>query len=220
VTVEQVLALARDLGIDYDIHFAPDATAIRQLDRIQVNVLEAVIQMAPWGYEIPGSERTPIDVSVYAAGYDLPDDFWRARAARAEHPLHSMRTPVQLVHPSHLATVPHVHPSAYIEEAKLHPIDGVTDGDVDNRRFGWQGIETVQLLWMPEPEPLEDVADELALNNDAMQALAYQLVNFFAKRALTATSVTQQAREDAGASLQALYFAVRHYPGQRAYGAE
>lgn len=209
-----VIALARDLGIDYDVNFAENADCFRELTRIERDLIEQLILFAPVGYSLPGDDRQEIDVSAYAESYPIPNNLWRIRFLRATYSGTALRLPIQRVDPSLSAMVPQVQPSAYIEDGGLHPIDGVGDGLVASRRFGWLNASTVQVVGVLEPTAKTAAGDVLELPDDALRAVAYELVVFFGKRARTADSLRQQAIADAKGAKESLFAAARGYPGR------
>jgi hypothetical protein len=215
--VGDVIDLARDHGIDYDIRFAEDDDLFREITQIERRLIEQLVRVSPWQYPLLGDTLGTISVATWVPnGYLLPV-FWRFRSALLFEQDNPFGLPVQLVDGTWAGSIPQVHPSAYLLNNRLVPLDGVTSSVAPVRRFGWAGAHEMVIRTVQEPTPKTARDQVVALLDDALDVMAYALVNFMAKRGRTPDAVVAQIRQDYKEAQQEFFSQAQSYPGNRVY---
>jgi len=216
-TVEAVIQEARDVMRDFDTDFLPTPDElVRVTNREERLVLVQVLEDAVSGFALPGDTPTSIEVSTHAESYALPGDFWRLRSdtLRLVKTDGSVRR-VFLTIPEARNTIPGREPSAFIQAANLFLVDGVDTGDATNRMFGWQGVSTVDFTYVTEPAEKTDVAQELALPDEAVPVLIMRLALWLATRGKLAELTVQMIRDQLGRREAEMRRAIQSFPGGR-----
>ena len=213
MTVADLIRRMRIVGIDYDEKHVLDEELRLEILDIEREVLSLILDFGVSSYPIPGDTLSDVDVSTYNTSYPLPLDAWRVRRVNLETPQTGPRgITVQLVTPEHAGAVPYIHPSAYIEDGEIWPVDGVVDGEASSRGWGWQNATNLAIRHIPAPEP-KDTDDVLSIPDDSIQLAALKLARFVAKRGRSSDSTVSQVQRDMERAETMLRASVQNYLG-------
>lgn len=210
-----VLGRAREVLNEFDTHLIVDARLFTELSDETEKLVEEIILWNNPAFPIPTDDSEIIDVSTYAASYDLHENFWRPRRATLNY-ASGQSQHIQLVPENVQYQVPLVTPSAVIKAAKIFPIDG-TPTDESGRIYGWTGAASITLNFATKPAAVTQDSDPVQAPDEAVQYLAYWLAHFMAVRA-KAGEATVAIGEKVALRKQELRERVIRYGGPMTWG--
>lgn len=219
-----VIVRARDVLAEFDVNLIEDKRLFWELTDEVRRMVERLIQVNNAAFPFPSDYAPSVDVgSAWAESYAIPNDgggtprsFWRARRLTLTYG-NGRKQYVQLVEEKAAYSVPQVQPSAYIIGEDLYPVDGVSDGLLASRVFGWNDASTVDLVALREPLAVDDKGDDVEAPDEALPYLGYWLAKFMATRAKADDGIVEQIRSDMNARHQELIGTVEAYPGPPTY---
>ena len=217
MTVQEIIDRARDELIGYDIDFALDPILFRAFNDEQRQLLEELVRVNS-GLVFPGDTNQTVSVAVYAASYALDATFWRLRRWKLVDATADTRDrTIQLVSPQLRADIPSTHPSAYIVGTSVFPIDGVFDGLLTSRIYGWEDAASIDYDFIVEPTDVTALAGVIALPDEVRPYMAAWLAAKLALRGNVSQQGVQllvQRRDTLKGRLAQL---ASGYPGHHAY---
>ena len=214
--VSDVVSRTREVLIGFDLRFTLDAVAFRELSDEQETLVERIVTEVNQGYPLPGDATAPVAVGAYVESYAAPAAAWRIRNLRLTRTVGDP-TDIQIVGPSFRSGVPPVWPSAFVKGTDIYPVDGVYDGLVGSRTYGWESALSIEVDHVTEPVDLTALGNTMAAPDDARSYLGYWLAVMFATRGHVSDSQVAQIRGRRDRELANLLSTVRDYPGRRIY---
>ena len=214
--VQDVIDRARGVLIGFDTKFILDAELLRELSDEQENVIDRTVEGPNQGLPLPGDASDSVTLTPFAASYALPVTAWRLRAVEL---VRSAGDPsdVQLVAPSQRKGVPPTFPSAYVIGTNIFPIDGVFDGLLASRTYGWESAATAAVDFVTKPVDLTSLAQTMDAPDEARSYLAHWAAVFMATRGHVSQAEVGQitARRD----IEFLKYSatVNGFPGRRQF---
>lgn len=212
-TAADVLDFARETMRGFDTRFLPgDGELLRRLLRLEERTIEKLVRLDNMTLELPGDAQDTVDVSTYAASYDLDATFWRNRQATAQFSS-GPDLPVRVVPPNHRGFVPETTPAAYIIGSKFY----LMDGGAAARVWGWSGVQSV--VWDFVTAPAAHASDASTLNapDEAVEYLAHELAVFMATRGKVAEATLREIKERRGEAWDDLVANAKGQPGADTY---
>ncbi|MDX1384774.1 MAG: hypothetical protein R3190_14070 [Thermoanaerobaculia bacterium] len=218
--VQDVIDRARTVLIGFDTKFILDAQLFRELTDEQETLLERTVEGPNQSFALPGDQSDIVALTPYQAAYTLPADLWRIRRVEL---VRSVGDPVdvQLVAASWRHGVPPTWPSAFVTGPygahELVLLDGVYDGQLTSRTYGWEAASIANVHSITEPVAITAVGQTMDAPDAARSYLAHWLAVYMATRGHVSDSEVKQIRDRRDAELQSYLQTVAGFPGRRQY---
>lgn len=179
--VQEIIDQARDFHAQFNVQSIPDMPALKALERLQSQFLQAVIA------------ESPDALSQWFVVNGLPAD-WETGIALPEHllvlggdchlaangGLLDERTwEVTMVSPGHSLTHPEYWPTAYVMDGRLFLTDVRKWYGTEH---GWEDLLVLRVRYVPTPDPLAKLESLLSLPDSAEPALVANLALWMADR--------------------------------------
>jgi len=213
--VSDVDEYARETMRGFDYRFLPlDDELMRRLWREERSLLSELVRIDNMALALPGDSQAAVDVSVYAASYDLPATLWRVRQATLSYSAGDSR-PVRMVSANWRNGIPREHPSMYFQGSKLYPLDGGA-----TRRYGWSLAASLDLEFIAEPRQLTSLDATLNAPDEAIPYLAMFLAHYMAVRGKVAQQTLAEIKALLSTARSRLFEEAGGLPGADPYPSE
>lgn len=157
-TVASVIESARDAHPAFSQGNIPDGTAVRMLDKIHRRLYYKILATRP---DLVASDNTSSKQafanSTAAAGYSLPTGYIKLIEAYVHYD-DGTRLILNLVDSMESGGTISQHPSAYVKNGKLYPIDPVYDNWSDTQpRTGWDSASSIEWHYATIPTAITQI---------------------------------------------------------------
>lgn len=221
LTVTEVIEGARDVHPLFSEQTIPPRTAVRLLDRVHKRIWLKTAESNPDVLLSDNlSSKQAFDTSTAAAGYALPSSV--KYLYFYVHYDDGYIAPLNIVDPIRKGNIDR-HPSAYIANGKLYPIDPYMKewADVGGARDGWNGATSIEWHYIALPTTISAIKDgagddiNLETPDVSYDVLVSQLAHKFGIRLQDriGKSVLTDLREDATDATQTYLMTIADQEG-------
>jgi hypothetical protein len=204
---------ARDYHPAFDRRQVPDRMVLRELSRHQRRLAAKVVLVSEDALAVPVSfSKALVDAAaldgVSGAGLALPE-YLLVLSAYTRYTAGGSDIPVELVtYANNQAQAIRDFPSAYLIRQTLYPVNrgraGLAMKGDTTAPHGWEELDGMTLLVVPNPPELITLESEVTLPSVAHDALVVNLARWMGARGSIRMDLGNQAREAEDAAIAAL----------------